>query len=631
MSRRLFRPWEVLMASARFRDWALFGLALASLAIGLASLALSAPGVALLVCDVGTAAVLSVLVYQIVSSLSRGAIGLDVVAAFSMAGSLALGEFIAGNVIAVMFAGGQALENFAQNRARREMTALLARAPRRVRRYEAAGIAEVGVEAIAPGDRLLIRPGDVLPVDGTVGVGDALLDESVMTGEAQPIRHALGDTVSSGTTNAGSAFDLVAATNASGSTYAAIIRLVEAAEAQRAPMVRLADRYALGFLVFTLSLSAAAWLASGDPVRALAVLVIATPCPLILAVPVAVVAGMSRCARLGALLKNGAALEGLAATRTLLFDKTGTITLGRPTIRVVDHAPEWIDDRLLVIAGSLSQGSTHAVSVALVEAADARGLVLEAPEAVEEAPGEGITGKVGGREVRVGTFAFVARHAARTGWIDKAEALVGAETGLSAAVSVDGAVVGLVRFHDNVRPEARSVLEALRVSGIDRIVMVTGDRRAVALSIAEGLPIDSVIAGTTPAGKVEAVMKERETAVSAMVGDGVNDAPALAAASVGIALGAKGAAASAEAADVVLLVDRLDPLPPVFRAARRSIAIARQSVFAGIGLSALGMVIAALGMLAPVAGAIVQEIIDVAVILNSLRALRGNDSVTMRH
>lgn len=571
----------------------------------------------------GTAAILVNLIGVIIPSLSRGSVGLDLVAAFSMAGSLALGETLAGNVIALMYAGGQVLEDYAQSRARREMTALINRTPREARVYRNGALEDIAVERITSSDRLFIRPGDILPVDGVLIGKAALIDESVMTGEAEAVLRHRGETLLSGSTNVGGAFDLEATTDATGSTYAAIVRLVEQAEQAKAPMARMADRYALLFFALTLVLAGGAWILTQDPLRALAVLVVATPCPLILAVPVAIVSGMSRAAKRGVLVKNGGALEALAATRTLLFDKTGTLTAGRPTIRHIDHHPDWSPDALLRLAGALSQGSRHVVSMALYDAArmKAGDAVLPNPETVEEVPGEGIVGHVEGRTIHVGSMEYVRGRASPSVWSAEAGKRAAEESGLCTAIAVDGDLVGLVRFHDEVRPEASDVLAELRDAGIERIALVTGDRREVAEAVAANLPIDSIDAAVTPQGKVDAVNREKALAPVAMVGDGVNDAPALAAASVGIALGARGAGASSEAADIVLLVDRLDPLPDAVRIAKRSFAIARQSVWAGIGLSVLGMIAAAFGYLKPIEGAILQEAIDVAVILNALRAL----------
>lgn len=570
----------------------------------------------------GTSLVFFRLSYLILTHLHKGAVGLDIIAALAMAGSLILGEPLAGNVIALMFAGGQVLEDYAQSRARREMTALLARSPRFARRYSATGLVEIAIEDIVPGDRLLIRPGEVLPVDGHANVG-ITLDESVMSGEAVPVSHEPGRIVVSGVVNVGGAFDLIAETDAAGSTYAAIIRLVEAAQASQAPMARLADRYAVAFLVFTVTLAGVAWIISGDPERALAVLVVATPCPLILAVPVAIVAGISRCAKIGVLVKHGGALEGLAQTKTLLFDKTGTLTAGRPTLHELIHDDSWSDKELLFYAGSLAQASHHVVAKSLADAATNKKIALEVPLSVEEVSGDGVIGRVNDRDVVLGSVSFVKGKSKNSDWSQEALSKIEDQPGLITAVAVNGTLVGLIMLSDEVRPEANRTLHLLRKIGIRRMVLVTGDRQEVANAVAQGLPIDTVIAHSTPQGKVQAVQDEERLAVSAMVGDGVNDAPALAAARVGIAMGARGAGASSEAADVVLLVDTLARLPEAFFIARRSFNIAWQSVFFGIGLSGVAMMVAAFGFLTPLSGAVVQELIDIAVILNALRALAG--------
>lgn len=578
-----------------------------------------------------TALVLARLAAGVVASLRRGAFGLDLIAGLAMGVALVFGENLAGAIVALMFTGGQALEAFAQRRAAREMSALLARQPRTATRYEDGRLAETFIEALVPGDRLLVRRGEVVPVDGTLDSPAATLDQSALTGEPLPVRHGRGDALMSGATNAGDAFDLLATRAAADSTYAAIVRLVAAAQNSRAPMARLADRYALGFLAVTLALAGAAWAFSGDPVRLLAVLVIATPCPLILAVPVAIISGISRCAARGVLVKDGGALERLAAVRTVLIDKTGTLTGGRPRLVGIKTRDGVSGEEVLRLAASLDQGSAHVVAGALVEAARARGLILEPPDAIAEAPGSGLAGRVGGHEVVVGGWSFVAarcgggqEHALE----DEIAAWARRPGTVVVAVGVDGALAGALLLADTVREEAQGVLAALRALGVSRLILATGDEARRAQAIAAGLGFDAVLADMLPADKTRAVAAERARGPVMMIGDGVNDAPALAAADVGVAMGGgaaggHGTAASSEAASVVILVDRLDRLIDAMRIARRARAIALQSVYAGIGLSTLGMLAAAFGLLAPVEGALLQEAIDVAVILNALRALRA--------
>ena len=587
-----------------------------TLAGGLTLLALGRPEEAAWAFRGGTAVVLAVLLGVIVLSLGKGAFGLDVIAALSMGGALIVGENLAGNVVALMFAGGQVLEALAQGRAEREMTALLARQPHTARRLDGKDIVEVPLDAVRPGDRLLVRSGDVVPVDGTVADATAVLDEAALTGESVPVRHGAGQALMSGSTNVGSAFDMVATHLAADSTYAAIVRLVEGAQRQRSPMARLADRWGLAFLAVTVALAGGTWLATHDAVRTLAVLVIATPCPLILAVPVAIVAGMSRCAAHGVLVKTGKALEAMAHAAVLMIDKTGTLTAGTPAVAGITTVPGGSPDDMLALAASLAQSSPHVMSVALVVEAKARGLTLSRAEAVEDDPGAGLGGLVQGRRVVLGGLAFVAGRIGPGAPADRSD-----EDAARVHVGIDGVYAGSIAMVDQRRPEAAAVLGALRTAGIGRIVLVTGDRAPVARKVAAGLPIDRIVADATPAQKVAVVTEERSRGVTLMVGDGVNDAPALAAADVGIAMGARGAAASAEAADVVILQDSLDRLPVALTVARRARRIAWQSVVAGMGLSTLGMVAAAGGMLSPLAGAILQEGIDVAVILNALRVL----------
>ena len=566
----------------------------------------------------GVVPVLAALVVEIIRSLTRGEVGLDIVAALSMSAALTFGETLAAAVVAVMYSGGTFLESFAEGRARREMRDLLSRVPRTATRHRNGGLEEVALEDIAPGDRLLIRQGDVVPVDGRIASAAAFVDTSALTGESLPVRLDRGSEAMSGSTNAGDAFDLMATREAKDSTYAGIVRLVEEAQASKAPMARLADRWSLGFLAVTVAIAFAAWWFTGDPIRAVAVLVVATPCPLILAVPVALVAGLSRAAHFGVLVKGAKPLEAMARIRTLILDKTGTLTDGRPQIVSIDGHDGMGADDILRYAAALDQASKHPVAQAIVAAAKDRGLTLPIPEGVAEIPGEGVIGFIDGRQVIVGGDGFVAGRVGRLSG-DHPELAAGS---VMVAVAVEGRLAGHMVMSDPLREGAAEMLASLRRQGIARILLATGDRAEVAARVTEGLGLDGIRAGLTPDEKVLLVLTEHKNGPVMMVGDGVNDAPALAAADVGVAMGARGAAASAEAADVVLLVDRVDRIAPGIEIARRSRRIALESVVAGIGLSVLGMIAAAFGYLTPVQGALLQEAIDVAVILNALRALR---------
>ena len=568
-----------------------------------------------------TLPVLLALLVEIVTSLRRGEVGLDIVAGLSMAAALIFGENLAAAIVALMYAGGQFLEIYAERTARREMTALLSRVPRTAIRHRGGQLEEIAVDVVSPGDRLLIRRGDVVPVDGTVAEGVGVLDQSALTGESLPVKVKPGEPVLSGSTNAGEAFDMIATRPAAESTYAGIVRLVEDAQRSRAPMSRMADRYAMLFLVLTVVLAGAAWWLSGDPIRAVAVLVVATPCPLILAVPVAIISGLSRAAQFGILIKGGKAIEILARVRTVVIDKTGTLTVGQAKL-IATHVDVGVtENEVLRIAASLDQASKHVIAQTIVDEARNKGLQLSVPTDVMETPGEGVVGRVDGRSVAVGGLRFLAGKVARS----DASALPHDRPpgALAVAVGVDGRLSGVLILADELRAGTEAMLRELRAMGIERIVLATGDRHEVASFVASGLSLDLVRSELTPDQKILVVLAERKNGPVMMIGDGVNDAPALAAADVGVAMGAKGAAASAQAADVVLLVDQLDRILPAIRIARRSRLIALQSVIAGIGLSALAMVAASFGLLAPAEGAVIQEVIDVAVIFNALRALRG--------
>jgi len=596
---------------------------LGCMAVGTAAAVLGQPLAARICWTIAALPVAAALARDTVRTLIGGTLGVDVIALVAIGGALALGETFTAALIGLMVAGGNALEEFAEARARRELTALVSRVPRLAHRQDGDAITDIQVGEIGRGDLLLVKPGEMLPVDGTVADTAAVLDESALTGEPLPVTRPHGDAARSGVVNAGTPFRLHSTATAETSTYAAIVRLVQAAERERPPMERLADRWALWFLPFSLAVAGAAWWFAGDAERALAVMVVATPCPLILAAPVALVCGISRAARHGVIIKGGGALERLARVRTVLFDKTGTLTTGTPRLTGVESLAGFDADEILQLAASLDQVSQHVVAGAIVAAARAAGLSLVLPEAVEEMPGGGLAGRVAGRQVMVGSAALLEG----TGLClptHGAAARLAAAAASAAWVAVDGKVAGALLLADRIRPETPRAIRELRAAGVARLVMVSGDRAESAEAVATVLGLDAVHADQTPADKIAVVNAERATGVTLMIGDGINDAPALAAADVGVAMGVRGAAAAAEAADVVLLVDRIDRVATALVAARRARFIALQSIAAGMGLSALAMAAAAAGYLPPVFGAVLQEAIDVAVILNALRVLAGD-------
>ena len=568
-----------------------------------------------------TALLLVPLTVSVARSLLRRDVGVDAIALVSMAGALVLGEYLAGAVIALMLAGGNALEARANGRARRELTALVERAPRVAQLRRGGELVEVPVDVVGPGDVVLVRAGEVVPVDGLVESEEAVLDESALTGEPLPVTVHRGGQVRSGVASAGAAFELRAVRPAAESAYAALVRLVAQAEGQRAPFVRMADRYAALFLPATAVVAGIAWTLSGDPVRALAVFVVATPCPLILAAPIALMSGLSRTARAGIVVKGGGALERLGAARTVLLDKTGTITLGHPELGRVVSLNGMPPDEILRLAASLERLSAHPLAAALVTGAERQELELSFPEHVHESFGHGIEGMVDGRHIVLGSARWLTSHGL--------EPVLppGLDAGTATVfVGVDDAPAGAVLLEDRMRDDADELVPRLRAAGIRHIAIVSGDKAVVAERIGSRLGVDRVYSEQTPEQKVEVVRALRsrpELRGVVMVGDGVNDAPALALADVGIAMGTIGATVSSDTADAVILVDRVDRVADAVTIGRRALGIARQSVLLGIGASLVAMGFAAVGYLSPVAGALVQEAIDVGVILNALRALRG--------
>jgi heavy metal translocating P-type ATPase len=604
-------------------DFALLIVSTATLVAGGACMALEARALAGALWFSGAAAIGVALTVSIVRGVIRRQAGVDILAWLAIALALALGETLAAAVIALMVASGRALEQYAGSRARREMTALLSRAPRQANLLEDGEWRSVELDAVQPGDRLLVRSGELVPVDGALA-GVAELDEATLTGESAIVRRLSGEAICSGVLNAGVPFEMVASARAADSTFAGIVRMVQAAQRERSPAARLADRYALFFVLLSLTLAGASWLMAGQLSRVLAVLVVATPCPLILAVPVAIVSGMSSCAKRGILVKGGGALERLAQASILFFDKTGTLTKGHARLVSIECGPETTEAAALYYAASLAQASAHVISEALTIAARERGVRLSPPSAVVERAGAGLTGQVDGRTVTIGGFAYVSEATGVPPWSAAVLRTLSYEGQAAVFVGVDGAMIAAVRMADQLRLETPRALRLLKREGIERLVMLTGDRRDIAETVGALLAVTEVRAQQTPADKLDAIQAARADGIVIMVGDGVNDAPALAAADVGVAMGARGAAASSEAADVVLLVDRLDRLVDALRIARRARRIAVQSVAAGMAMSVVAMIAAAFGLLPPIAGAIAQEFIDVAVIANALRVLRTN-------
>lgn len=551
-----------------------------------------------------------------VRDILRGHWGLDILAVTAIVATVLVGEYVAALVVVLMLTGGKALEDYANRRAKRELDALLTRAPQLAHRMEGDEIVDVRADDVRPGDVLLVRPSEIVPVDATLRSAETAVDESSITGESVPVEKRAGDAVLSGSVNGQTAVEIEATAAAADSQYQQIVALVSEAAASKAPVVRLADRYAVPFTVFSLALAGVAWWLSGDPVRFAEVLVLATPCPLLIAAPVAFIGGMSRAARNGVIVKGGGVLEQLSAARTVVFDKTGTLTYGAPTLIAIRPAPGFEPDELLAAVASAEQYSSHVLATSLIAAAKERHLPLAEAEWAREAATNGVQARVGGHDVVVGKFRFVDEHAP-----DAASTAI-APGELAVYVAIDGRFAGALLASDRVRENARSTLERLDALGVHRTMMLTGDAQATADHIAAELGITRVRADCLPADKVQEVSAIAERPVI-MVGDGVNDAPVLAAADVGIAMGAKGATAASESAGAVILVDDISRTAKAVEIGRDTVRIALQSIWLGIVVSVVLMVIAAFGVIPAVVGALLQEVVDLITILAALRAIGG--------
>lgn len=544
----------------------------------------------------------------LVRAIRLGEFGSDALALVAIAATALTGEWIAASVISVMLATGRALERWAEGRARNQLEALLARAPRLAHVIDTDGNpTDVSLSKVTLGSKILVRSGEVVPLDGTL-VSNGTFDESALTGEPLPQFVAAGEEVPSGVVNAASNVELITTKTEATSTYSALVRLVEQAQAASANGVRVANKWAVRFVPFAILLAAATWLITGDYKNAVAVIVAATPCPLILAVPVAIIAGMSKAASKGAIIKGGAALEALARTKTVLVDKTGTLTHGGPEVSQVAFAPGVDQDKTLKLAASLEQASPHVVAKSILAEASRRNLKLQMASKVSETHGVGLTGTVDGHSLRVGQL-----ESALPQWAPLTNALI-------VAVEIDGALAAVIGLDDPLRDEAKGTIDHLRKLGVERIIMVSGDRKATADQVGLEVGVDQVFAECTPERKLEIVHAEMLATKGSVVavGDGINDAPALAAASVGVAMGARGATAASEAADVVIVEDSIKHLATAMLISKGARNRALQAAGVGMGLAIAAMFAAATGFLSATSAAVSQEFIDMAAILWAL-------------
>ena len=551
----------------------------------------------------------------LIRDLRNKSMGSDFLAFLSLTSTLLTDELLAASLIAVMLSTGRVLESWAAGQAERALKSLLERMPRNATRINSDNSLEViAVANIAIGDRILIKSGEIVPTDGQL-LGAATLDESALTGEPLPVQRATNDDISSGVLNAGSPFEYQAVTTSANSTYEGIIKLVKFAQANSAPGVRIANIWALRFVPVALSIAALAWLLTGDIDRAVAVLVAATPCPLILAVPIAIVAGLSQSARNGAVIKGGGILELLSTADTVLLDTTGTLTHGGPAVTQIVTAPGVSVNELVAYAASIDQYSPHIVAKSIIEYANQEKIDKSVATAISEVPGKEISGLVNGEKITVGQMPNQ-----KPDWLTF-------DTPLMVAVSRDGQLIGVIGLNDPIRPESKSLITALRKSGISRIALVTGDRADTANAVASELGISEVFSEISAKDKLDITNQAMKVATGSVivVGDGINDAPALAAADVGVAMGARGASAASEAADVIIVDDSIDRLIRAIRISKRARRKALQAAGIGMTLSLAIMATGALGITSASQGALAQEFIDVIAILWALTTLRKKD------
>ena len=597
------------------RHYKLFGLALVTVIMGLVlELAGQRTAANWLLATVSILTLFPLLA-NMWQTLRSGTFGIDILAATAIITSVILGEYWAGIVVVLMLTGGEALEHFAEHRAKSELDSLLKHAPRKAHVLRKGKVMQVKVSEIHVGDKLVIKAGEVVPADSIIIEGTASFDEASLTGESLPQTKQVGDLLLSGSVNLDGPITAKATATADDSQYQQIIKLVRAASANQAPFVRLADRYSLPFTVFAYAIASGVWILSGDAIRFLEVIIVATPCPLLLAAPIAVISGMARASRYGIIVKTGSALERLAEARTIAFDKTGTLTSGILAVDDVTAFGSYNKDEVLALAASLEQNSNHLVAHAIVTAAREQKLKFSKAKHVNEVAGRGLRAQLKGQEILVGRLSLLQEHGVQLPAKFKPTSV----QQTAAYLAIDGELAGIITLSDELRPESIATLERLRQLGVRDFIMVTGDNQTTAEAIAKQLGISQVHADMLPADKLHLLDKVKQRPL-VFVGDGVNDAPVLTASDVGIALGARGSTAASESADMVIMLDDVGRVASGLEIAKRTFTIARQSILVGIGLSLMLMLVFATGKFPPLAGAIVQEVVDVVVIFNALRA-----------
>lgn len=564
----------------------------------------------LLVTVVGVILAISMFI-EMIKTLRSGRYGVDLLAIIAIISTLIIGQYWASLIIIVMLVGGESLEDYAANRASRELHKLLENSPTFAHKKVGDNYVDTPIDEIEIDDVLLVKASEVVPIDGVVLEGSSWFDESSLTGESEPVTKELGDDVLSGSINGETAVMIRASKKASDSQYQKIVQLVKESEATPAQFVRLADRYAVPFTIVSLLIAGAAWFISGDMTRFAEVLVVASPCPLILAAPIAFVGGMSRSSRNGLLVKNGTTIEKLSLAKTVAFDKTGTLTTGILQVKsIMPETSNHSEDDLLQIAASLEIGSNHILAKSLVKYAAEKGLALIEVTDLRESTGLGLSGIIQNKNYRIGRANFANAENEKV-------------SGTAVFLSEDDMFIGKILFEDKIRPESQHVIERLKAQEVQHILMLTGDNEKTAELVAGELGITEVHAGLMPSEKIGILKELPEThRPMVMVGDGVNDAPALALSDVGIALGASGSTVASESADVVVLRNDLNLVPESIKISRETMKVAKEAVLIGIFICIALMLIASTGILPAIIGALLQEVIDTVSILYALKALK---------
>lgn len=545
--------------------------------------------------------------------LRDGKYGIDILAATAIITSVLLREYWAGMVIVLMLTGGEALEDYAERRAKNELTSLLNRKPKKATVIRKGKSLVLKVNEIIIGDLVRILPGDVVPVDGIVTEGTSDFDESALTGESLPVTKVEGDQLLSGSINVEGAITFRVIRSAKDSQYEQIIKLVKSAATSQAPFVRLADRYSIPFTILSFIIAGSVWAVTGDSLRFLEVIVVATPCPLLLGAPIALISGMSRAAKHGIIVKTGSSMERLAELETIAFDKTGTLTNGTPVVKSIDTYNGFRKTDVLALAASLENNSSHILARAIVLEAENKNIKVNPVKQVKEKAGHGLSGRIHGKNILIGRYSFIKDSGIIIPKISSPQ------VSTSSYLAVDGKLAAIISFEDRVRSDAKKMLSELNKMGINHTLMITGDNSSIANKIAKQLGIEKVIADCLPGDKIHALDRVVNKPVG-FVGDGVNDAPVLTAADIGIALGAKGSTAASESADVVIMLDDILKVSQSVEIAKRTFFIAKQSILIGILISIGLMGIFATGRFKPIYGAAIQELVDITVILNALRA-----------